>query len=238
MTDKKRTLSIIVPAYNEEKTLAKVVCDVSAIAGQLLDDYEVVIVNDASTDKTGGIADMLARENPHVRAHHNPRNMNLGFNFKKGIELASKNYICLIPADDDITYESLEAIIGGTGKADLVLAYHASYEMRHPLRRWVSKLFVVIMNLLFGFKLKYYNGPVVIEAHALRGVTITTFGFASMAEIVVTLLKCGYSYIEVPMKLNPDRKGVNLRVFRPRNVASVLKTITMLFWNVRIIRKY
>ena len=77
MTDKKRTLSIIVPAYNEEKTLAKVVCDVSAIAGQLLDDYEVVIVNDASTDKTGGIADMLARENPHVRAHHNPPNMKL-----------------------------------------------------------------------------------------------------------------------------------------------------------------
>ncbi|MBI1975287.1 MAG: glycosyltransferase family 2 protein [Parcubacteria group bacterium] len=232
------SLSIIIPAYNEEPTLEKVVRDVVSITAGFFRGYEIIIFNDASTDRTAEIADRLAAENPHIRVIHNQTNMNLGYNFQKGVELASMDYICMIPADDDIVYDALTNILQSAGKADVVLAYHGNYEARHPLRQIVSKFFILLLNTLFGMHLRYFNGPAVFEASALRGVKMTTFSFAYMAEIVITLLKRGHSYIEVPMILKPERKGANLRVFRWKNVANVVKTITSLFWRIQVMRRY
>lgn len=231
------TISVIIPAYNEEPTLEKVVRAVVSITADFFRDYEILIFDDASTDKTGEIADRLSVENPHIRTIHNKTNMNVGYNFQQGVKLASKEYICMIPADDDIVYDSLKNILRSAGKADVILAYHGNYEARHPFRRFVSKLFVKLLNILFGMRLRYFNGPAVFRAGALRGVKMTTFGFAYMAEIIITLLKRGHSYIEVPMILKPERKGANLCVFRPQNILSIVKTIAALFWRVQILHR-
>ena len=233
----KNSLTILVPAYNEEQTLTIVVLNVVSIANKHLDDYEIIIINDASSDSTGVIADGLAISNPKIKVVHNNRNMNLGYNFQKGLELAQMDYFCMIPADDDILQNSLENIIESTGKADIVLAYTVNYEARHPLRRIVSKMFVRLINFLFNLRVRYYNGPAVLRTELLRRVRVSTAGFAYMAEIVVILLsKKEYSYIEIPMILKIERKGSNFRVFRPRNVWSVFKTIGRLWWHIRVRR--
>lgn len=233
----KKSLSVVVPAYNEEQTLVMVVSNLILIAEKHLSDYELIIVNDASTDRTGEIADELANRSQKVRPVHNMKNMNLGWNFRKGLELARMDYFCMIPADDDILFQSLENIISSTGQDDLVLAYISNYEARHPLRRIVSKIFVQMMNFLFRLRVKYYNGPAIFKTNLIRSVQIKTFGFTYMAEIVVTLIKRGHSYIEVPMTLKPERKGANWKVFRLRNVWSVIKSIVSLWWRIQVLRK-
>lgn len=230
----KNSLTIVIPAYNEEPTLRAVVAKVGRLAARYASDYEVIVVDDASTDRTGAILDELAVENVHIRAIHNPKNMNFGWNFRKGLELARMQYVSFIPGDDDISEDSLERMIGAIGKTDFVLLYHSNYEARHWLRRIVSKLFVRMMNFLFGLTVRYYNGPAMFRTEVLRAVPMSTFSFAFVAEIVVTLIKRGYSYMEVPMTLRPERKGVNLRVFRPRNTWGVIKTVARLWWHVRI----
>ncbi len=236
MRDQK-TLTIIIPAYNEEPTLAAVVAKVARLAERYASDYEIIVVDDASTDRTGAILDDCAAKNPHIHPIHNPKNMNFGWNFQKGLELARMHYVSFIPGDDDISEDSLERMIGAIGRADFVLLYHSNYEARHWLRRIVSKLFVCIVNLLFGLTVRYYNGPAMFRTDILRAVPITTFSFAFVAEIVVRLIKRGHSYIEVPMVLRPERKGLNLRVFRPRNTWGVVKTILRLWWRIQIQHK-
>lgn len=231
---KSSSLTVIIPAYNEEPTLATVVHKVVFIAEKHLSDYEIIIVDDASTDRTGDITDQLAAQNNKIVPIHNPRNMNLGYNIGKGIDLARMEYFCMFPADDDVTEATFERLVQAIGSADLILAYHSNYEARHPLRRIVSKLFTGLMNVLFGLRVRYYNGPAVIRTKLLRTVSVKTFGMAFMAEIVVTLIKRGHTYTEVPMTIKPERKGVNWRVFRLRNTWGVIKTIASLWWRVQV----
>lgn len=212
------------------------VSKVVSLATHYASDYEIIVVDDASTDRTGEILDELSRGNHHVRPIHNPRNMNFGWNFQKGLSLARMDYVSFIPADDDISEDSLERMISAIGKTDFVLLYHSNYEARHPLRKIVSKFFVHLVNFLFRLRVHYYNGPAMFRTDILRAVPLTTFSFAFVAEIVVTLIKRGYSYLEFPMTLRPERKGVNLRVFRPKNTWGVIKTIVRLWWKVQIMK--
>ena len=72
------SLTITFPCYNEEANVERVTRAALAVAQKVADDYEIVIVNDGSRDRTGEIADRLAAENPHVRAVHNRPNQGCG----------------------------------------------------------------------------------------------------------------------------------------------------------------
>lgn len=233
-----RSLSVVITAYNEEPSLESVVrCVTSSLAGSEV-DYEVIIVNDASTDQTAAIADRLAKSDDKIKVLHNLQNRNWGYTLRRGIEFASKEYVCMLPGDDDVFHSSVKAILSAAGTKDLILAYHGNYGARVWIRRWVSKIFIVLMNFLFQLKLRYYNGPCVFPLARVKEIRSTTYGFACMAEMVVLLL-CNKnyqtSYMEMPITIREERKGSNLRVFRPKNLFSVIKTVVSLFWRVQCV---
>ena len=76
-------MSVIMPAYNEEDTVEFSVTSACVQLERHGFDYEIFIFDDASTDRTGKIADMLASQNSKIKVFHNDRNMNLGFNFAR-----------------------------------------------------------------------------------------------------------------------------------------------------------
>jgi glycosyltransferase involved in cell wall biosynthesis len=78
-------LSIIVPAYNEEKTLADSVASACAAAMQAGGDFEIIVVNDCSADSTAMVAEEIAAKNPRIRALSNPVNLGMGGAFKTGL---------------------------------------------------------------------------------------------------------------------------------------------------------
>src|SRR2546427_11519710 len=89
----KPTVSVIIPALNEQENLAGAVTTVMEAIGDRFRDYELLIFDDGSTDSTGMIADRLAFENQHIRVIHNLRNMGFGYNFNRGVGLARMEYI-------------------------------------------------------------------------------------------------------------------------------------------------
>ena len=97
----------------------------------------------------------------------------------------------------------------------------------------MSWAFTKIMNVLFGFNVRYYNGPLIVRTKVWQTVPMTTNSFAHIAEVTVTLLKRKLSYTEIPFALSPERKGVNLKMLR-RNTVSVLKTLASLFWRLNV----
>ena len=72
-----RRVSVFLPAFNEVKNLEGAVADIVWAAEGVLTEYEILVVNDGSTDGTRELADRLAHENPRVRALHQPRNMGI-----------------------------------------------------------------------------------------------------------------------------------------------------------------
>ena len=227
------TLSVIVPALNEEGNLAAAVATVLDAIGNRFADYEVLIFDDGSTDRTGAIADGLASNNPHIRVVHNPRNIGFGYNYTRGVQIARMEYVAMFPGDNEISGEAIRTILAAVGTADIVVPYISTPAVRSLSRRAVSACFVMLINFLFGLRLRYFNGPCVHRRSLLLSVPMRTHGFAYMASILVRLIRSGSSYVEVPMPVQAREHGRS-KAFRPKNIVSVLGTIGELFWEVRV----
>ncbi|MCX6813558.1 MAG: glycosyltransferase family 2 protein [Candidatus Azambacteria bacterium] len=232
-----RSVSIIIPAYNEEKKLAPTVNFIlETLDRNNINDFEVIIFDDASTDKTGEVADELASKYSQIKVIHNPKNMNLGFNITRGFQLATKEYVGFVPGDNETDSESLDNILQVLGKADIIVPYIKNPEVRPWGRRFLSRAYVLIINTAFNLKTRYFNGLCFFKTSMVKKVPVTTYGFSYMTEILVKLLKSGATFVEVPM-INKVRERGSTKAFRPKNVASVFKTFLTLFWQVQILRR-
>ena len=227
------TVTFVVPAYNEERNLAATVEGIVGAAAGIVPDYEVLIVNDGSRDRTGAIADELARQNPSVTVLHNPVNRGLGYNYIAGVKAARGEYVMMVPGDNEILPETVRSLLQRIGRADIVVPYIANYDARKPGRAVLSKLFTWGLNLLFGLRLRYYNGIVIHRTALIRSVPMKTHGFAYQADALVRLIRTGHSYVQAPMVIKPRDAGTS-KALRPRNVVSVFQTVWSLFWEVRI----
>jgi glycosyltransferase involved in cell wall biosynthesis len=98
-------ISVIIPAYNREKYLEVAV---RSVLEQTHSDIEVLIVNDASTDETGPIADRLAQEDNRVRIIHHEQNMYRSGALNTGIDNATGNYLSFLDSDDYYLADKLE----------------------------------------------------------------------------------------------------------------------------------
>ncbi len=234
----KASITIMMPAYNEEKHLENSVRPVNRILSEIFEDYEILIFNDCSTDKTGEIADKLAKENRKVRVVHNQRNRGLGYNYRAGVKLASKEYYCWIPGDmeeNPIVIRSMTNLFWHTGEADIVTSYYKFKIPRPFYRDIISIIFTWSLNLLFLKRIRYYCGLTITRTDAIRKVKMTTDSFAMQAEVMIQLLKMGYSYKQYPMYQLRDH-GTSA-MFRWKNAAGVAWTVIRLFFEQPFMRR-
>lgn len=227
-------VTFIVPAYNEEENLRPTVEGIEWAAHEAGVDWEVRVVDDASTDRSGAVADDLAAADTKVVVLHNRTNRGLGYNYLAGVAAATGEYVMMVPGDNEIRPETVRNLLRRIGHADIVIPYIANYEARTPGRALLSRLFTIGLNLLFGLRLRYYNGIVIHRTELIRAVPIRTHGFSYQAEALVRLLRSGHSYVQAPMVIKPRDAGAS-KALRPRNVARVTKSILSLFLHVRLL---
>lgn len=225
---------MIVPALNEQADLENTVQMImTAISeDESISDYEILIFDDGSQDQTGMIADRLAQDNKFIKVIHNPGTMGLGYSYREGVKIASKEYVGWAPGKNSIPKETFVRMLAAIGKADIVLVFILS-ETRGYFRRITSKVFTSLLNILFGLRIKYFNGPCIHRNDLLKKTKMTTNGFAFMAEINIRLLKVGFSYVEVGLH-NRDRTQGSSNAFVFRNFLRVANLVTKLFWEIQI----
>jgi dolichol-phosphate mannosyltransferase len=218
-----RAVSFVVPALNEEHNIADTVGEVRRGARNL-DDFEVVLVDDGSRDRTGAIMDVLAAADPRVRVMHNPANRGLGGAYKVGVANVRLPYVIMIPGDNCHPAECIEIILEKIGRADIVIPYVDNTNVRTLTRRLISNAFTQLLNTLFRQNVPYYNGVVLHRTDLIRSIEIETDGFAYQAEALIKLLRRGATSVSVPIRLSEhgDRRT---RAFRIANVITVGKTI-------------
>jgi dolichol-phosphate mannosyltransferase len=225
------SVTIMVPAYNEEENLEGAVKKYDQIVRKVFRDYELLIFDDSSTDNTGKIADALARKNPHVRVVHNKKNMGLGYNYRTGFQLSKKEYYIQFSGEGDALASSVEKILRQAGKADIIMTFIGNPEIRPWYRRLISASFTLLLNLLFGLKVKYYNCYALHKTKILKQVKMTTNSFAYQAEVLVRLLKSKkkYSYISVPYRA---KKTIGSSAFRIKNLIGVFIAVVRLVYDI------
>jgi dolichol-phosphate mannosyltransferase len=234
---KANSVSVLIPAFNEEKNLKNAFSTVNNAVKGRFKNYEIIIFDDGSSDSTAAIADKLAKKNSKVLVIRGGRNRGLGYVYKTGARKAKYDYYAWFSASNDITLASFRNALSYVGKADIIALYPANAKkVRTRFRKIVSDGFVLFLNLLFGFGLKYYNAAI-IKTRVLNSEKIHTNSFAFQAEIILRLLLKGHSYIEVPFYSNSQKgsKSKGSTLFRLKNILGILRTIIM-FFKIKIVR--
>ena len=226
-------LSIIVPAFNEEGNIQAVCEGLRRIADQTLDDYEILLFDDASRDRTAVIARTMEKTHSRLRVIQNPVNRGLGYNYREGALRAKFDYVAIVPGDNEVLPESLIEMFRRVGSADLVLGYSANASIRPWQRRFISRVYTRFLNLLFGLKVRYFNGPTVVRTDLARRFAPASESFAYMAVTVVRSLKTGSSYCEVPFRIQARNYG-KTKAFKFKNVVKVVRDILTLWWQIFI----
>lgn len=227
MIPPKNSLSIVVPAYNEQVNLEPTVLHIIEASNLLNAEFEIIIVNDCSKDNTAGVADQLAQKFKFVRVLNNSVNLGFGGAYKRGVEESRMAYTIMIPGDDAYPVTALNTIFSKVGTADMVMSYTTNMQVRPLIRRVISRSFVVFLNILFGLKLKYYNGVSVLPTLMAQNMK-SSDGFGYAAENVVRLIKIHqYTYAQVPVEIT-ERKDGKSNAFNAKNIWLVVRGLILL----------
>lgn len=232
-----RSISVLVPVLNEGGNLIGTVTRLVDALTVTVEDYEIIIVDDGSTDDTGEIADRLAAENRFIRTFHNPRNMGLGYCYTRGYREAKKEFFVYIPGDNTWPYRSFVELLGNLGRADVVTSYAINPDVRPLSRRVISSMYTRVLNWLFGRRLQYFNGLTIYPVSFLQRDPATTFGFGFQAEVLLKALTLGLSYVEVGLPID-ERAAGKSKAVSANNILSVLGTVAKLFVDLRILRRW
>jgi len=227
-----RTLSIIVPAYNESGNVEAVVDTITRAVAEL-DDFEILLVDDGSSDDTGKIADRLAESHSRVTAVHHPTNRGFAAAYRTGLDLAHLGFVTFLPGDNEVAPESVRSIVASVGRADLLIPYHATPWKRAWYRRLLTWVCVTEINLLFGWSHKYYQGPTVYPTRLARQLPTDTRQFFFVTEMLVHALAAGYTSVEVGLT-HQERAYGNSKAVAVSNIIDAERTILRLWWNVRV----
>ncbi len=148
-------LSVFFPAYNDGGTIASLVITAVKVAGSITSDFEVIVVNDGSSDDTPQILDELARIYPdHVRIVHHPKNRGYGGALRTGFATATKDLVFYTDGDGQYDPAEMTALLPQmTDDVDWVNGWKISRS--DPLHRIIiGRLYHHMVKVLFGLKVR------------------------------------------------------------------------------------
>lgn len=229
MIEKIKNLSIFLPSYNEAQNLPDVMEDVVAVASRVAQDFEVLIINDGSTDETAKVASVLAEKYKQVRVINHEKNRGYGASLRSGFYNSRFDFIFFMDADGQFKMGEIDKLIELQRKtnADLVVG---SYRRRAvPLYRKLNTfLWQLVVFALFWFKVRDIDcgfkliKKVVIDKidklESERGAFIST-------ELLVKAKKAGFKIVEVPVTHYPRLKGSGTGA----NLAVIIRSFLDLF---------
>jgi glycosyltransferase involved in cell wall biosynthesis len=229
-------LSIFYPMWNEEEYIERAVaagrraCTGLVASGEIL-DYELIVVDDASTDSTPEIADRLAAADPRVRVVHHARNRKLGGAMKTGFAAATGDLILYTDADLPFDMSELPRAIRllRDYDADIVSAYRFDRTGEGYLRTLYTFGYNVLIRTLFGVKARDINFAFKLcRAHVFDHVELRSEGSFIDAELVIRATRSGFELLQFGVDYFPRTRGESTL-----SSPSVIGTILREMWELR-----
>jgi glycosyltransferase involved in cell wall biosynthesis len=208
-------LSIFFPMWNEEDYVEKAVDAACGICEQMVDggvigDYELIIVDDNSTDRTPQIADALADVDPHVRVVHHPVNRKLGGSIKTGFETAKGDLVLYSDADLPFDFEEVPRAIRllRLYDADLVSAYRFDRTGEGYTRAIYTFFYNLLVRTMFGVKARDINFAFkLLRRRVLDEIVLRSEGSFIDAELIIRALRSGFQLQQFGVDYFPRTRG-------------------------------
>lgn len=209
-------LSVFYPCYNEEGNIRRVVGEALAFLPTLSDDFEIILVDDGSADRTGAIADELAREHACVRAVHHPSNRGYGGALQSGFRAATRELVFYTDGDGQFDITDLTRLLPLIETHDIVSGYreHRQDSLMRRLNAW---LWGALVQRVLGFRCRDVDSAFKLYRREIFDrIEMKSMGALIDAEVLARAVRAGYTIAEAPVRHRPRiagrQTGANLRV--------------------------
>jgi dolichol-phosphate mannosyltransferase len=198
-------LTLVIPALNEEQLIRLTVEDLLPVARRKLKRFELILVDDGSTDRTGAIMESLAESHEEIRVIRHTENHGLAHTFREAVATATYSHLTLLPGDLSYDSRGLADLFEAVGSAELILGYRENLaEAASTTRLISSRLVLMALWPLLGRRVRDVHGPVIYPVPVLRTLRLEADGFAFCIEALVKAFRRGVTLAEVPVQLNED----------------------------------
>ncbi|MEB3327743.1 MAG: glycosyltransferase family 2 protein [Candidatus Sericytochromatia bacterium] len=209
------SISVVMPAYNEEDIIEQVARQAARYLEGITGDYEVVIVNDGSRDRTGEILDALHAENPRIVPVHQA-NKGYGGALQAGFRHAVKDYVFFMDSDNQFDIRELDKLIPHLTQVDVVLGYRENRQ-DHLGRKFNALGWRTLVDVLFGLGVRDIDCAFkIFKRDKLQMALPESEGAMVNTEMLVKLKRRQTAWVEVPVTHYPrvggKATGANLRV--------------------------
>ena len=203
-------LSVVFPMHNEEAYVRRAVAAARAGASAVSEDFEIVIVDDASTDRTGEIAEALSREDPRIRVLHESRRRGLGATLRAGYRAARGELVLYSDADLPFDFKELAraAHLIEYQQADVLAAYRFDRTSEGLLRTLYTLVYSGLVRMLFGLRFRDVNFSFkLFRRPLLDRIELRSEGSFIDAEFLVRARNAGARIIQMGVDYFPALRG-------------------------------
>jgi len=211
------SISAILPAHNEAENIKNTVENCVSYLEHNASDYEVIVVNDGSSDNTKQIVEELSTNNPKVVLVNHEINKGYGSALRSGFDEAKKDFIFFMDSDGQFNIQDLDRLLPLAGMENVVIGYRedrADSAIR-SLNAWMYGMYIYLM---FGLNVKDMDCAFkIFPTKAYQNIApIKAGGALFTAEFLIKLKRTGFNFKEVPVRHFPrqfgTQSGANIKV--------------------------
>lgn len=222
----KPAITLFFPVYNDEKTVERVARKALDLLAEVASEYDVIIVDDGSPDRSGQVADEIAAREAHVRVIHHPQNLGYGAALRSGFAAARHEWICFTDGDDEYEIEDLRKLLRLKDHYDLVITFR--YAKRYSgLRIFISYVYNKVLRFVFQTHFRDIScGLRLVRRDVVQELNLIASSPFIGAELAIKTLLKGFRVGEVGVQTFPREfgKGSSTSV---RNIIATIKDMLL-----------
>lgn len=196
------SVSVIIPAYNDETTIAKLVLDSDALLQQVCRDYEIIVVNDGSRDNTLNVLKELKSQVPRLVVRNHEVNQGFGKTIRELYYSGSMDYVFSLPGDYQFAPKELLTMQEGLQTHDLVVGWRVNRN-DPPRRKFQSGVYNLMLRVCYGSTFKDVNSIKLFRRSILEKVKLESETPFVDAELCIRTDRAGFKVIEIPIEHLP-----------------------------------
>jgi dolichol-phosphate mannosyltransferase len=225
----RQNLSLVIPAHNEEPIIGQAILEAVAALSALDVDYEVIVVDDGSTDGTRAVALDAARHTPQVRIVTLPENVGYAAALRRGFREARYEWVAFTDADCQFDLHELDRLLPLARTADIVCGIRV--DRQDPWRRKVySKGFNILARTLLGTGVTDCDCALkIFRRNWVNSAGLDAEGFFFNAELLARARQAGLTVAEIGVTHRPRQGGTSKVSIA--HVFPVLKTLLSFWWS-------
>jgi len=231
-------LSFVIPAHDEETLLGETLRALQTAAEIAGEPFELIVVDDASTDRTAELAEKLAAADPRVRVVHHERNRKLGGAIQTGLATATGDLVLYSDADLPFDMAELPRAIRlmRDYEADVLSAYRFDRTGEGYLRAIYTFWYNVLIRTMFGVKARDINFAFKLcRRRVVDALNLRSEGSFIDAELIIRATRMGFSILQFGVDYFPRTRGSST-LSSPRIIATILREMVQLRGELKQVR--